>query len=274
MIARCEVVRTRSGVFAMLDRASGELMHPFGPLLEAERMYVAASRLRARLEEGSRGDRGALVLFDVGLGAGSNAAAAFRASEALPASWRGLQIDSFERNLEALELALKPENVGDFGFDAQTALAAHALLRDGVHRTARTVWRLHRGDLLTRITELPPACADIVFWDPFSVRADPALWTVAAFSALHRNCRSGATVHTYAGATSVRSALLLAGFAVGVGEPISRGKFGTCAALRADDLARPLDRRWLERLRRSSAPFPADAPVDALERVRALPQFA
>ena len=39
------------------------------------------------------------------------------------------------------------------------------------------------------------------------------------------------------------------------------------------DLARPLDERWLERLARSSAPFPADARGDALERVRAHAQF-
>jgi queuine tRNA-ribosyltransferase len=34
-----------------------------------------------------------------------------------------------------------------------------------------------------------------------------------------------------------------------------------------------LDRRWLERLARSAAPFPADAPTDAFARIAALPQF-
>jgi queuine tRNA-ribosyltransferase len=86
-------------------------------------------------------------------------------------------------------------------------------------------------------------------------------------------CREGATVHTYSGATAVRAALLLAGFAVGLGEPIGPGKQSTCAALDARDLVSPLDARWLERLRRSSAAFPPDAPADALARVEAMEQF-
>lgn len=275
MSARCEVVRTRVGALAMLDKSSGEVMHPLGPLLEAERLYVTASRLRHRLSvPPPSGVTDALVLFDVGLGAGTNAAAAFRLSEQLPDPHRGLRIESFERSFDALELALQPDNRAHFGFDPEAALAAQALLLRDAHRTERTVWRLRRGDLLTSLRQCPATSADVVFWDPFSARTDPAPWTVAAFTALRRACRPGATVHTYSGATSVRSALLLAGFAVGIGEPISRGKFGTCAATSLQDLARPLDRRWLERLKRSSAPFAVDAPADAMERIAAMAQFA
>jgi queuine tRNA-ribosyltransferase len=120
----------------------------------------------------------------------------------------------------------------------------------------------------------PAALADVVFWDPFSPRANPELWTVAAFSALRRLCRGGATVHTYSGATAVRTALLLAGFAVGTGSDVGASKQNTCAATGAQLLDAPLDARFLDRLTRSSAPFPADAPPDALQRLRALSQFA
>jgi queuine tRNA-ribosyltransferase len=68
--------------------------------------------------------------------------------------------------------------------------------------------------------------------------------------------------------------MLLAGFAVGVGELTTDGKPTTECAVLARDVARPLGRRWVERLARSSAPFPADAPPDALDRIRALAQFA
>jgi queuine tRNA-ribosyltransferase len=119
----------------------------------------------------------------------------------------------------------------------------------------------------------PEASADIVFWDPFSPLANPELWNFEAFTALRRSCRAGATVFTYSGATRVRAALLLAGFSVGHGAAIRAGKEATVAALAPAVLARPLGRSWLERLARSSAPFPSDAPVDALARVRALPQF-
>jgi queuine tRNA-ribosyltransferase len=96
---------------------------------------------------------------------------------------------------------------------------------------------------------------------------------VAAFRRLRERCGPDATVFTYSTATSVRSALLLAGFFVGVGDPSGPKQETTAAAARPELLARPLDRRWLARLDRSSSPFPADADADALALVRAHPQF-
>lgn len=246
-------------------------MHPVvGPLVEAERLYLAPSRLKSRLNEpGSE----PLVLLDVGLGAGSNAALAFQVSESLADSARPLLIESFDRSTAALELALDPENVSAFGLGGSVESAARGLLRAGSHVTPRTRWRFRQGDVLATLEELPDASADIVFWDPFSPRKNPELWSLAAFRALRRVCTRGATLHTYSGSTAVRSALLLAGFCVGVGETIGPGKSSTIAALALEDLAQPLDLRWLERLGRSSSAFPSDAPADALERVRSSTLF-
>lgn len=268
----CEVVTTRSGARAMRDRATGELMHPVvGPLVEAQRLYVVPSRLAERL-----GEHGAepLLLLDVGLGAGSNAALAWQVSEALPETARRLELVSFERDLGALELALRPEHAASFGLEGSASAAARGLLAEGRHESARSVWRLCLGELPARLDAVAPGSADIVFWDPFSPRANPELWTLAAFAALRPLCRRGATLHTYSAATATRSALLLAGFAVGIGAATGANEQTTQAALEADALAQPLDRRFLERLQRSSAPFPADAPADALERLAALPQLA
>ena len=262
---------TRNGAHAMRDRVTGELMHPVvGPLVEAERLYVAPSRLARRLRTA---DPVPLVLLDVGLGAGSNAIAAWKVSQAQSLGERRLEIASFDRSTVALELALKPEHAAAFGFDREAAAAARTVCSAGAHRTARTTWRLHHGDLLSTLAEQAPNSADVVFWDPFSPRANPQLWSLAAFRALRRVCRAGATVHTYSGATAVRSALLLAGFAVGTGDDVGEHKQNTCAAVDLEDLVAPLDRRWLERLARSSAPLPADAAPDALTAVAASPQF-
>ena len=262
----CEVVTTTGGARAILDRRVGEVMHPVvGPAVEAARLYCGPARLAARLQRGEP-----LVLLDVGLGAGSNAIAAWRLSEARTAGPR-LTIVSFERSLDALALALQPEHAPSFGLDGAAGAAAHALLTAGNHDTSRTSWRLVAGELPGSLAGGP--MADVVFWDPFSPPANPELWSVAAFTALHRRCRAGATVHTYSGATAVRSALLLAGFFVGVGEPTGAHKAATCAAVHAADLERPLDRRWLARLGRSTAGFAADAPADAYPRVVNHPQF-
>jgi queuine tRNA-ribosyltransferase len=265
-----EVVVTRGGALAIRDRATGEVMHPvIGPRVEAEQLYVAPSRLAARLEVAGEGP---LVLFDVGLGAGSNAVAAWRLSEARPVAGRRLEIVSFDNSLAALALAL--DHGAAFDLDGAAGDAARALLAGARHESDRTVWRLVAGELPGALASEPAGSADVVFWDPFSPRASPALWSVAAFAALRRCCAPRATVHTYSAATSTRAAMLLAGFAVGTGLPSGSKEQTTAGAVDPVDLARPLDARWLDRLGRSSAPFPADAPPDALARIGRLAQFA
>lgn len=271
-----EVVITTSGAKAIRDRITGELMHPVvGPRVESERLYVGPSRLATRLVEGGE----PLVLFDVGLGAGSNAIAAWRVSEAAGASARRLHIVSFDRSLDAMTMALDEAHAEAFGFEGSAVIAGRAILDRGAHETARTTWQFVNGDLFDTLPRQPRAHADVVFWDPFSGGANPTLWTLAAFRLLFPLCRAHATVHTYGGATATRSALLLAGFAVGEGEitgdasKAGQRKRGTVAALSHADLERPLTRRWLERLERSSAPLPVDAPADAMTQIRACPQF-
>lgn len=255
-------------------------MHPgAGPRVEAETIYVVPSRLAARLQEGG----GPLVLFDVGLGAATNAISAWQVSEAQSTSARQLEIVSFEHDLDALKLALKPENAAALGLTDEGAnahAAAMALLVAGRHETPHTRWRLCHGDFPALLAEVPDGSVDIVFWDLFSPRTAPALWTIAMFKALRRVCREGATLHTYSASTSTRSGLLLGGFAVGVGDPTGDHEETTIAAARIADLARPLGASWLGRLARSSMPLPSDVPsdpgerADALTRVRACPQFA
>lgn len=275
-----EVVTLKSGVQAIRDCSSGQIMHcGTGPAIESRAIYVEPSRLEMRLRQPGEGS---LVVLDVGLGAASNALAAWRVSEALPLSARRLEIVSFDHDLAPLKLALQPEHAESFGLserDAAEHAAANALLADGRHETPRTVWRLAFGDLLESLARAPACSADIVYWDMYSREYSPELWTVSTFQSLWRACRAGATMHTYSAATSTRSGLLLAGFAVGIGDRTGDKEQTTIAAMNAADLAAPLDARWLTRLSRSSAAFPSDVPDDAVgraeafARIRAMPQF-
>jgi queuine tRNA-ribosyltransferase len=238
-----------------------------GPRAEAERLYVRQSRLVERLE--ATADR-ALVVFDVGLGAGSNALAAWTAAEQAGAPSRLLLI-SFERDLGALALALA--HAADFGMPPPGVTAARAVLATGHHETVRTSWRLAHGDVLEAL-QREPEKADIVFWDPFSPRANPELWTVAAFAAIRRAAGPRCTLFTYSASTAVRVALLLAGWTVGVGQPIGEKAATTAAASDLQDLVHPLDQSWLPRLSRRDVPLPGDAPADAATLIARLPQFA
>lgn len=278
MTRTCDVVTIPGGMRAIKDRASGEVMHcGTGPGIEPSELYVVPSRLEERLRQPAP----PLVLFDVGLGAASNALAAWHVSEALSGAARRLEIVSFDRNLDALRLALEPENAAAFGLSEvhpRARAAAMALAEHGSYTTPRTSWRLVAGDFPTVLAREPTASADIVYWDLYSPRSSPELWTLTQFLELRRACRDGATFHTYCSATAVRSALLLAGFAVGLGTR-SGDRPTTMAATNVADLATPLDARWLLRLGRSSAAFPPDVPLDettraeALARVRAHVQF-
>jgi queuine tRNA-ribosyltransferase len=273
--ARCEVVTTRTGALAMRDRASGEIMHPgTGPREEPVELYVTPSRLAARL---SGGEGAPLVLLDVGLGAASNAIAAWRASEALSprAPRRRLTIVSFDDDLSALALALRPENRAGFDLTGAAYDAARALLETGRHDAPNTTWRLRLGDFPVTLACEPDASADLVYWDFYSAKTHPTLWTAATFRGLRRVCRDGATLHTYSTATSMRAALLLAGFAVGAGPATGLRRETTVAAVCVDDLERPLDARWLARLARSTAPLPSDAGEReaAMATIRFAPQF-
>jgi queuine tRNA-ribosyltransferase len=96
---------------------------------------------------------------------------------------------------------------------------------------------------------------------------------VGAFSQARRLAGPHGALYTYSASTATRLALLLAGWAVGVGDPIGDKAQTTAAAVAVSDLARPLDRKWLARLARPDVPLPSDAPSDAIARARLAPQF-
>lgn len=264
------VVSMSSGLLGMLDLEVGEVMHPVvGALAESER-YVQNCGLTARLAEGTSAP---LVVFDVGLGAASNASAVWRLALSQRSTSRAVHLVSFERELAALRLAAQPEHAAHFGLTGAVVDAVQELLHRGEHYNGVHRWKLIHGELPGSLATAS-ALADIVLWDPFSPKGNPELWSVAAFRSMRDRCAPRATLHTFSGATAVRSALLLAGFYVGFGDLSSdKGQY-TTAAVDVRDLERPLERRWLERLLRSSSPLPSDAPAAALEQIQSHPQFS
>jgi len=270
--AGCEVVVTRAGEHSILDHLTGEVMHPVGRV-ESDTLYVAPSRLAARLLEPTGTP---LVLLDVGLGMASNALAAFRAAHQLPPAARPLEIVSVDHSLLPLALALSDEHAAAFGLTGPAGEAARQVLAspESPYRDARVTWHLCLSDLATALEQQPSAAFDVVFWDIYSPRSLPQFWTEHSFRALRRVCRSGATVHTYSGALGVRAAMLLGGFAVGLG-PSSGGKqrHTTIAAADLRDLERPLGKEWLARLQSARARGEVTVSDSDYARIAGLPQF-
>lgn len=274
---RYEVI-VRGDVGFIRDMTSGEVMHSIDdPAEEARSLYVEQSRLLARLEAS---EEQPLVVWDVGLGAAANAMAAILAVEgstAMPGP-RLLTVVSFENDLDSLKLALDHTR----WFKHLRHAAPRTLLSDNrwTNSTSTIDWLLLAGDFAVRKFDAPPP--DIVFFDPFSFKTDSALWTLPAFRELAQVCsQKPAELFTYTYSTSVRAAMLAAGFYVAKGRGTGP-KAETTIVLSPRAASRPHDHEllgaeWLTKWRRSAAQAPfGSLPDDASwqHAVSEHPQFS
>jgi tRNA U34 5-methylaminomethyl-2-thiouridine-forming methyltransferase MnmC len=255
-----ELVTLRNGTRAVRQLIHGEVMHPsVGPWQEAQALYVEQSRLAEKLEQAGP----PLCVWDVGLGAGTNAVAALTSARNLGAAKRRtLRVISFEVDLAPLRLALGD---GDgFPFLRPFAAAAQELATTGRWSEGALDWELHLGDASASWARASQP-ADLIFFDPFSPSSNPTLWTPTAFATLRAHASAGnegCALFTYSAATPTRVSLLLGGFYVGTGVSTGMKTETTVAATRLELLQKPLDARWLERWERSSSQAPHGLPLD------------
>jgi queuine tRNA-ribosyltransferase len=274
-----------NGSVSVKPRSSNEAMHStIGPWDEAHLIYIGQSDLAGRLQAPSA-EGGPLVLYDVGMGIAANALAALECWANAGSSRRDLHLVSFEKHLDGLELALAHSD--RFPFIARHMEALNHLLKKGAWENvspggANARWEIHSGDFLAKdLGNLPSP--EIIFFDFYSPKANPELWGVRCFEKLARACEPrrasglGSLLLTYCAATSARAAMLLSGFCVGTGTPTGVKLETTMASTRLEDLPRPLQPSWLQKLERSDKPLPADwNPAlrnEALERIRSHRQF-
>jgi queuine tRNA-ribosyltransferase len=270
-------VLVRDEVGFIRDCGSGEVMHSVtDPLVEARSLYVEQSRLIERLQAGGSEP---LVVWDVGLGAAANAMAAILEAEKCEfgPNRRGLKLVSFENDLDSLQLALDhPRWFKHLRHPAPaTLLTQHAW----ENPAAAIEWQLLVGDFAEQ--KLAAQSPDIIFFDPFSFKTDGALWTQSAFSSLLCVCCNSATeLYTYSYSTSVRAAMLAAGFFVAKGRgtgPKAETTIGLSprAALTAHG-HELLGKEWLDKWQRSDAqaPFGSTAEDDSWrDAILQHPQF-
>lgn len=277
------LVRLPNGAHTVFAVEYGEQMHPgLGPAAEAEWLNVRQLRLRERLVRHT----GTFVVWDVGLGIAANALTLLRLTRDLPAP---LHVVSFDHTTDAAEFALAHahtlEHLRGYEGSLRALLSERRVeFQDGVRRVC---WQLHVADFpswLAREAALALPRPDAIFHDAFSPAKNPAMWTLPLFARMFalldpaRPC----ALATYSRSTLVRVTLLLAGFFVGRGAPSGRKEETTLAANTPALIASPLDRRWLERARRSDCAEPLREPVyrraplsvESWTRLRAHPQFA
>lgn len=283
-----ELIQGPTGANCIRQVSSGEVMHSVNdPTREANALYVEQSRLAERLL-GAPGDDGALVIWDVGLGAASNAMAAIACFEAAVARHgtevlRPVRLVSFERDLDPLRLVTKKSS----HFPHVQHAAPQALRAQGRwgHASGRLAWELVEGDFLE--TYLTAPAPDLVFYDPFSAKTDAPLWRHEVFAKLvaHGGDKPMA-LFTYSASTAVRAALLRAGFWVAEGVGTGPKATTTVACTRVAGVQPDpwtadmpwLGDAWLSRWRRSDSRYPPDLRESEREafsqRIEGHPQFA
>jgi tRNA U34 5-methylaminomethyl-2-thiouridine-forming methyltransferase MnmC len=253
-----EIVTVASGARSLRSLEHGETFHPVvGPMSEARELHVRQQRI---VERAAQPGRRPFVIWDAGLGAAANALAAIGALENAGAATRPVELHSFDRTRAPLDFALN--HAAELGYFAGREKTVAALLRDGIAMAGPVTWRLHEGDFRERMNDpaIPPPHA--VMFDPYSPSANPELWQLDTFAALRRRATGDepCTLTSYSRSTAVRVTLLLAGWFVGHGGATGEKDETTIAATRLDLLDEPLGARWLQRVRRSTAPGPLGAP--------------
>ena len=278
------LVTLANGVRSVRSHAEAETFHPvIGPVAEAEALYVRQLRLRERLAA----HPGEFVIWDIGLGAAANVLTILRATRDLPCRVR---LISFDHTLEPLRFALQhAEELGYFaGYEELVATLLAAGQAEQTGGPQHVSWQVLGGDFptwlkATSLADAPPAPHAILF-DAFSPAKNAAMWTLPLFTSLFRHLdpTRPCAMPTYSRATLLRVTWLLAGFHVGVGHATGEKDETTLAANTLALLDEPLDRKWLERARRSTSAEPLHEPqyrqaplTEATwERLRAHPQFA
>ncbi|HEY8932433.1 MAG TPA: tRNA guanosine(34) transglycosylase Tgt [Rariglobus sp.] len=282
-----EIVTNPSGSSSIKQISSGEVMHSVSsPSDEAQKLYIDQSCLGARLLKRSDDDHAELVIWDVGLGAASNAMAAVQCFEREFAERGGsvlrpLRIVSFECDLHPLALATKDAGA----FPHLRHRAPYELLKNSrwSHTSGLLNWDLHVGDFLAFLET--SAVPDLIYFDPFSSKTDTGLWTPEVFARIFKHCApKSAELYTYSAGTAVRAAMLNAGWSVGEGAGTGPKATTTLAFTRLDAAKHHplqpalLGDAWLARWRRSDTQFPknlpgADRPAFAAS-IEGHPQFA
>ena len=272
-----EIIRHAEGFHSIRNLSSGEVMHSVNdPLTEARTLYAGQAGLDELLT--SPGDE--CVIWDVGLGAGTNAMATLFEYETLFAGKtpeRTLRIVSFEKDLDSLRLTVRNQSL----FPHVRHSAPTAILANRRWQSTRypVEWVLLEGDFIERMNEAP--VPDRIYYDPYSLHTDGPLWSYGIFKKIFDKCHGRhVRLFTYSASTQVRSALLAAGFYVGAGAGTGPKSETTVAFTSTEDGTggiRLLGPEWLERFNRSGGRFSESSLPEekALieERVRSHPQF-
>jgi tRNA U34 5-methylaminomethyl-2-thiouridine-forming methyltransferase MnmC len=259
---------TADGSYTFFSETFGEAFHSrVGAKAEALEKFSQATHLQEKAQ------RQHLALLDVCYGLGYNSAAAletiWRVNPHCQVTLYGLELDATVPIAATQPLLLQ-------SWTDRVQVILQALAQQQAYQDQRLTAHLLIGDARQTIQTLihQGFCADAIFFDPFSPRRCPQLWTVEFFQAVAQCLQPDGKLSTYSRSAAVRSALLQAGLQIGtvpLAEPHLSHEWaqGTIAAWQTLDLI-PLSVMEQEHLQtRAAIPYRDATLQDSAEVILA-----
>ena len=205
-----KLVKTKDGSFTIFSEVAGEHYHTVsGAVEEAFEKHVNA----LGIENGMH-----ILDFCFGLGYNSIAACKDHAN---------LQIIGLENDIKIIE-AMKDIEIPEI---LKTECAPCRKIASYLDVTDRndTKIQILLGDALQKVGELPDGVFDRIFFDPFSPKKQPEMWSEDIFQKIYNKMKNGAKLSTYSCAKQIRKNMISAGFKVMDGPVVGRRSPATIA---------------------------------------------
>lgn len=255
---------TEDGSFTFFSEEFGEAFHSrYGAKKEAFQKFAQATNLAEKAEQSD------LVLLDVCYGLGYNTAAALEVIWKVNPTCK-VTIVGLELNATVPQAAIAPSLIEIWSPRVQqvlTAIAQQHHYQDSILNATLLI-----GDARQTIQKLCQEAfqADAIFFDPFSPRRCPQLWTVEFFQLVSRCLAPTGKLATYSRSAAVRSAMLATGLQIGT-IPLGSGHLphewsqGTVGSFEATTLypLSPMEQEHLQT--RAAIPYRDPALRDSAE---------
>lgn len=226
--------------------SSGETMHAISdPIVEANAIYIQQAKIEERLQKKS------LTIWDVGMGAATNAMAVLMESEKIykkfPELKNKIHLESFEIDLDPLKLAQSSQKI--FSYLKHPAPFQILEKKQWTSKDEKINWKLFHGDFLKQFEEA--SFPDLIFYDPFSFKADVDLWKLSFFEKMvqwlknHPEKRQVYFI-SYTNSNKNRARLAASGFHLAKGVPAPPKEATTLGFLEREENSeiKYLDEKW------------------------------
>lgn len=213
---------TADGSYTYFSNTFQEHFHSnFGAKQEAEQKFILPA-----LSPLPSSDPICLIDFCYGLGYNTAAAVEFLADSVNLG--RQLCLIGLENNLAVPQAAVGDRLISIWQPPTQEILSHLAEYQ--IYQAPSYDLRLLIGDARQTIQQIPLGWADAIFFDPFSPRRCPQLWTIDLLKLVSDRLKPQGYLVTYSCAAAVRSALQILGLHLWATQPLGRKAPGTIAS--------------------------------------------